>query len=63
MQMTPLEITAIVTAAANALSCKLTSDELTLLSVILVQLGDTLATITTVNGTQENTAKENPQCR
>ena len=43
--MTPLELTAAVTALANALSCRLSPDELTLLAGILVQLGDTLATI------------------
>ena len=43
--MTPLELTAAVTALANALSCRLSPAELALLAGILVQLGDTLATI------------------
>ena len=41
------ELTASITAAANALACKLTEDEVTLLGTILTQLGDTLLTIAT----------------
>lgn len=41
------ELTASITAAANALACKLTEDELNLLGVTLTQLGDTLITIAT----------------
>lgn len=40
-------LTLAVTAVANALACKLSNDELTLLSSVLVQLGDTLVTIAT----------------
>ena len=43
--MNSFELTSAVTALANAISCKLTFDEMALLSSILVQLGDTLATI------------------
>ena len=43
--MNSLELTSTVTAIANAIACKLTDDETSLLSAILVQLGDTLATI------------------
>ena len=43
--MNSLELTAAVTAIANAIACKLTTDEITFLGSILVQLGDTLATI------------------
>lgn len=43
--MNSLELTGAVTALANAIACKLTLEEMTLLSGILVQLGDTLATI------------------
>ena len=39
------ELTASVTALANALASNLTQDELNLLSAVLVQLADTLATI------------------
>ena len=39
------ELTALITALANALACTLNDDELTLLSAVLVQLGDTLVTI------------------
>ena len=47
MYMNPCELTASVTAIANALACKLTTDEMTLLASVLVQLGDTLVTIVT----------------
>ena len=43
--MNSLELTSAVTALANAIACRLSTDELALLSGILVQLGDTLATI------------------
>lgn len=45
--MNPCELTASVTAVANALACRLNNDELTLLASVLVQLGDTLVTIVT----------------
>lgn len=47
MRLNTCELTASVTAAANAIACQLSDDELALLSAILVQLGDTLATIAT----------------
>lgn len=56
--MTSLELTSAITAIANALSCKLTSDEIALLSTIFVQLGDTLATIAAV----QNKAVNNQNC-
>ncbi|MGN0570476.1 MAG: DUF6774 domain-containing protein [Candidatus Fimenecus sp.] len=43
--MNPCELTAWVTALANALSCNLTVDEINILSAVFTQLGDTLATI------------------
>jgi hypothetical protein len=43
--MNSVELTSMVTMLANAIACKLTVDETALLSGILVQLGDTLATI------------------
>ena len=43
----PCELTASITAVANALACKLTEDELNVLGVTLTQLGDTLLTIAT----------------
>ena len=46
--MTSLELTSAVTAIANAIACKLTPDEITLLAAVLVQLSDTLTTIATV---------------
>ena len=45
--MNSLELTSAITALANTLACKLTTDEIALLAGILVQLGDTLATIAT----------------
>lgn len=45
--MNSCELTASITAVANALACKLTEDELNLLGAILTQLGDTLVTIAT----------------
>ena len=41
----PCDTTVFITALANALACNLTSDELALLSSMLVQLGDTMVTI------------------
>ena len=52
--MNPLELTGTITAMANAIACKLTTDEISLLSSVLVQLGDTLATIATVKSVSEN---------
>ena len=48
--MNPCGLTAAVTALANAISCELTVEELTLLAAIFGQLGDTLATIATQKG-------------
>lgn len=45
--MHSIEVTTAVTALANALACRLTEEELTLLASLFVQLGDTLATIAT----------------
>lgn len=45
--MNSCELTASITAIANALACKLTEDELNLLGVTLTQLADTLLTIAT----------------
>ena len=45
--MNSCELTASITAIANALACKLSEDELNLLGVTLTQLGDTLLTIAT----------------
>ena len=43
--MHSLELTSAVTAVANAIACKLTSEEIALVASVLVQLGDTLATV------------------
>ena len=52
--MNPCELTASITAIANALACKYNNDELTLLASVLVQLGDTLVTIATQRTICEN---------
>lgn len=43
--MNSLELTSAITALANAIACKLSTSEISLLAGILVQLSDTLATI------------------
>lgn len=43
--MTPWELTATITAIANAISKDKSNDDLLLISSILIQLGDTMATI------------------
>ena len=45
--MNPCQLTASITALANAISCRLNIEETTLLAALFVQLGDTLATIAT----------------
>ena len=45
--MNACELTASITLIANSIANKMTDDELTALSTVLVQLGDTLATIAT----------------
>ena len=47
-----------ITAIANVISDKLSVEELTLLSVSLVQLGDTLATIATKRSICEVNSQE-----
>ena len=48
--MSSCELTAAVTALANAMACGRTVDELNLLGVILTQLGDTILTIAAHRG-------------
>lgn len=43
--MNASELTASITAVANAIACKFNDDDLGILALILTQLGDTLATI------------------
>lgn len=55
--MNSCQLTTTITAAANAMACKLSVDEITLLAAIFVQLGDTLAMIATqksICGAKEN---------
>ena len=45
--MNSCELTASITAIANAIACNRTTDEINLLGVTFTQLGDTLLTIAT----------------
>lgn len=54
--MKPLELTASLTAIANAIACGLSVNELALTASIFVQIGDTLATIAAARALcEENT--------
>ena len=55
--MNALELTGAVTALANAMACTMTMDEMALVASILVQLGDTLATIAARESLCGNTDK------
>ena len=58
--MNSLELTSAITALANALACKLTNDEISMLANILDQLSDTLSTIATHRSLcKEQTEEEN----
>lgn len=48
--MNTCELTASITAMANALACGRSTDEINMLGVIFTQLGDTLQTISTQKG-------------
>ena len=56
--MNACELTASVTAVANAVACNKTNEELTLLASVLVQLGDTLVTIAAQRAVCENVSVE-----
>ena len=59
--MTPCELTASITAIANALASKLSINELNLLGAVFSQLGDTLTTIATQRSICEsNKEKDKP---
>ena len=58
MKMNSLKLTAAVTALANAIACNMTVSELAVIAGILVQLGDTLATIAAQRGSREDMAEE-----
>ncbi len=47
--MTPAQLSGSITALANLLYKRLSKNDLAVLSVVLVQLGDTLATLATVS--------------
>ena len=48
--MNSCELTAAVTVVANAIACRLTTDELNILGTVLTQLADTLFTISATRG-------------
>ena len=56
--MKSLQLTAGVTALANAIACKLTNEEIALVAGIFVQLGDTLSTILAEKSLCEEKEKE-----
>ena len=53
--MNGCELTASVTALANAMACHMTTEELTLLAAVLTQRGDTLHTLALRRSLCENT--------
>ena len=55
--MNSCELTASVTAIANALACRLSDNELNILAAVLVQLGDTITTIVTQRAICDNAGK------
>lgn len=57
--MSALEITLMITLYANALATQLTVDETNLYAAIFSQFGDTLATIATQRGLQEEQQETN----
>lgn len=61
--MNSLKLTAAITALANTIACNLTESEIALVAGILVQLGDTLATIAAQRSLCEEKAEEEIQCR
>ncbi|MGN1000036.1 MAG: DUF6774 domain-containing protein [Faecousia sp.] len=45
MDMNACNLTVAITALANTIACGLTTEEISLISAVFMQLGDTLATI------------------
>lgn len=56
--MNSLELTSTITALANAIACKLTNDEISILANVLDQLSDTLSTIATQRSLCKEPSKE-----
>ena len=52
--MNPCELTVSITALANSIACQLTTDEISLVSAVFMQLGDSLATIAAQRSLCEN---------
>ena len=58
VNLNSLELTAAVTALANAIACKFSVGELALVAGIFVQIGDTLATIAAERSLCEKESEE-----
>ena len=56
--MNSLDLTASVTAIANAIAVKLSTLEIAVVAGVLVQLGDTLATIAALNALKDEESAE-----
>ena len=56
--MTACELTASITALANALACGLSGEEVVMLGAVLTQLGDTLQTIAAQRSFCDSKAKQ-----
>ena len=56
--MTACELTASITALANALACGLSGEEVVMLGAVLTQLGDTLQTIAAQRSLCDSKAKQ-----
>lgn len=56
--MNAIKITSAITALANAISSKLTANEISLLASILEELSDTLNTIATIEGISNESAEQ-----
>ena len=56
--MNPCELTVTITALANTIACGLKTEEISLLSSLFMQLGDTLATIAAQRALCQAQAKE-----
>ena len=52
--MNSLELTGVITALANAIASNLNVEEMALVAGVLVQLGDTVATIAAANALKES---------
>ena len=59
--MNPCQLTTLITGLANTLAKGLTTEQISLLAAVLVQLGDTLATISIQQGILSNQTATPPE--